>query len=79
MTVLVWACFSAGAVALFSVFTLGYAAPTNAGNTVLVYAAAITGLIVIALQIGYLPTLYAAFNRREAEVTLLVSRAGSPS
>jgi hypothetical protein len=62
-----------------AMFTLGYAAPTNAGNTVLVYAAAITGLIVIALQIGYLPTLYAAFNRREAEVTLLVSRAGSPS
>jgi len=62
-----------------AMFTLGYAAPTNGGNTVLVYVAAITGLIVIALQIGYLPTLYAAFNRREAEVTLLVSRAGSPS
>ena len=45
----------------------------------LVYAAAYTGLIVIALQVGYLPTLYAAFNRREAEVTLLVSRAGSAS
>lgn len=62
-----------------AMFTLGYAAPSNVGNTLLVYAAAYTGLIVIALQIGYLPTLYAAFNRREAEVTLLVSRAGSPS
>jgi hypothetical protein len=62
-----------------AMFTLGYAAPSNVGNTVLVYVAAYTGLIVIALQIGYLPTLYAAFNRREAEVTLLVSRAGSPS
>lgn len=62
-----------------AMFTLGYAAPTNAGNTVLVYAAAITGLIVIALQVGYLPTLYSAFNKRESEVTLLVSRAGSPS
>jgi hypothetical protein len=60
-------------------FTLGYASPTNAGNTVLVYAAAYTGLTVIALQISYLPTLYAAFNKREAEVTLLVSRAGSPA
>src|SRR5262249_52155946 len=29
--------------------------------------------------IGYLPTLYAAFNRRETEVALLVSRAGAPS
>jgi hypothetical protein len=62
-----------------AMFTLGYAAPSNVGNTMLVYAAAYTGLIVIALQIGYLPTLYAAFNRREAEVTLLVSRAGSPA
>ncbi|MEZ2391483.1 hypothetical protein AB6813_18415 [bacterium RCC_150] len=62
-----------------AMFTLGYAAPSNGGNTLLVYVAAYTGLMVIALQVGYLPTLYAAFNRREAEVTLLVSRAGSPS
>ncbi len=62
-----------------AMFTLGYAAPSNVGNTALVYAAAITGLIVIGLQVGYLPTLYAAFNRREADVTLLVSRAGSPA
>jgi hypothetical protein len=60
-------------------FTLGYAAPSRAGSTVLVYLAAFTGLVVVALQIGYLPTLYAAFNRREAEVTLLVSRAGAPA
>ncbi|WP_054011527.1 hypothetical protein [Arthrobacter sp. ERGS1:01] len=62
-----------------AMFTLGYAAPNNVGNTVLVYAAAYTGLTVIALQVSYLPTLYAAFNRREADVTLLVSRAGSPA
>ncbi|NVM95788.1 hypothetical protein G6034_12870 [Arthrobacter sp. AETb3-4] len=62
-----------------AMFTLGYAAPNNLGNTVLVYAAAYTGLTVIALQVSYLPTLYAAFNRCEADVTLLVSRAGSPS
>jgi hypothetical protein len=34
---------------------------------------------VVALQIGYLPTIYAAFNRRESEVTLLVARAGAPA
>jgi len=34
---------------------------------------------VVALQIAYLPTLYAAFNRRETEVTLLGVRAGRPS
>lgn len=62
-----------------ALFTLGYAPPDELGNTMLVYSAAFTGLIVIALQVGYLPTLYAAFNRRESEVTLLVSRAGSPA
>jgi hypothetical protein len=35
--------------------------------------------VLIALQIAYLPTLYAAYNRRELEVTLLRSRAGEPA
>ena len=43
------------------------------------FAAASTGLVIIALQIAYLPTLYAAFNRRETEVALLNARAGTPS
>ena len=62
-----------------SILTLGYAAPRNAGSTVVEYVAAFTGLVVIGLQVGYLPTLYAAFNRRETEVTLLTSRAGVPA
>jgi hypothetical protein len=41
--------------------------------------AGLFSLVTIALQIGYLPTLYAAFNRRETEVTLLDARAGVPS
>jgi hypothetical protein len=60
-------------------FTLGYAAPNNSGSTVEEYLAAFAGLVVVGLQIGYLPTLYAAFNRRETEVTLLISRAGIPA
>jgi hypothetical protein len=62
-----------------SMFTLGYSAPAGSGMTVLDYFAAFTGLIVVGLQIGYLPTLYSAFNRRETEVTLLVARAGLPA
>lgn len=62
-----------------SMFTLGYAPPTNIGSTVADYVAAFTGLIVVGLQVGYLPTLYAAFNRRETQVTLLISRAGVPA
>ena len=44
-----------------------------------VFLAAATGMVVVALQIGYLPTLYSAFNRRETEVALLNSRAGFPA
>jgi hypothetical protein len=62
-----------------ALFTLGYADPRQVAGTAIVYVAAFSGLVVVALQIGYLPTLYAAFNRREAEVTLLVSRAGAPA
>ncbi|HEX4725494.1 MAG TPA: hypothetical protein VH333_23475 [Pseudonocardiaceae bacterium] len=62
-----------------SIFTLGYAAPTNTSSATVDYIAAYTGLIVVGLQVGYLPTLYAAFNRRETQVTLLISRAGVPA
>jgi hypothetical protein len=62
-----------------SMFTLGYAAPRNSDSTVLEYLAAFTGLVVVGLQIGYLPTLYGAFNRREAEVSMLTARAGLPA
>ncbi|MFL6163553.1 MAG: hypothetical protein ACJ74U_15175 [Jatrophihabitantaceae bacterium] len=62
-----------------SIFTLGYSPPRNTTSSIVDYIAAFTGLVVVGLQIGYLPTLYAAFNRRETEVTLLVSRAGVPA
>jgi hypothetical protein len=61
-----------------SLLTLGYAGPSDAPLTAIDYVAAATGLVVVALQIGYLPTLYSAFNRRETDVTLLSSRAGTP-
>jgi hypothetical protein len=41
--------------------------------------ASLSGIITVTLQIAYLPTLYAAFNRRENEVALLNARAGVPS
>jgi hypothetical protein len=37
-----------------------------------------TGLAVLAIVIGYLPSLYQAFSRREATVSQLDARAGSP-
>src|ERR1700691_2925817 len=59
--------------------TLGYLVPHTSGGAALDPLAALAGLGTVALQIGYLPTLYAAFNRREALITMLDSRAGVPS
>jgi hypothetical protein len=61
-----------------SLFTLGFVAPNTDTTTGVDVVEAGLGLFVVAAQIGYLPTLYSAFNRRETEVTLLGSRAGSP-
>jgi hypothetical protein len=62
-----------------SLLTLGFASAARGRLTALDFAAAVTGPLVIALQIAYLPTLYGAYNRRETEVTLLQSRAGEPA
>ena len=62
-----------------SLCTLGYLAPPEGAPRGLIDIASLVGLGTVALQIGYLPTLYAAFNRREALVTMLDSRAGVPS
>jgi len=66
-------------VAGSSMFTLGFAVSPGPLPLVLVFVAALTGLVIITLQIAYLPALYAAFNRRETEVALLNARAGVPS
>ena len=62
-----------------SLFTLGYAVPQRAWAAAIDDLAALAGLGTVALQIGYLPQLYASFNRREMLVTMLDSRAGVPS
>jgi hypothetical protein len=62
-----------------SLFTLGFASGARLKLSVIDFMAAATGPVLIALQIAYLPTLYAAYNRRELEVTLLQARAGEPA
>ena len=83
-TLVLWPCNGASITSALtdagsSMFTLGFSEPRGAAPAALVFVAAATGMVVVALQVGYLPTLYAAFNRRETEVALLVSRAGAPS
>lgn len=62
-----------------AMFTLGFDVPPGGGPAAIVFLGAVTGLVIIALQIAYLPTLYSSFNRRETEVALLNARAGVPS
>lgn len=62
-----------------SLFTLGFASTHETAPTAIHFASAATGLVVVALLVGYLPTLYSAFNRRETVVTMLQSRAGAPA
>ena len=62
-----------------AMFTLGEARRAVLTNDTILTLAGATGLVVIGLQIAYLPSLYAAFNRREALTTLLTSRAGEPA
>ncbi|UCD98310.1 MAG: hypothetical protein JSV42_15345 [Chloroflexota bacterium] len=61
-----------------SLLTLGFARAENLIQLGLVYSEATIGLLLIALLIAYLPTMYAAFQRRESAVTLLEVRAGNP-
>lgn len=61
-----------------SLLTLGFAPIDSMPKTLLAFSEAIIGLILIALLISYLPTIYGAFARRELMVTLLEVRAGSP-
>ncbi len=62
-----------------SLFSVGLVHTSPRGNDFVIVLAAATGAIAIALQIGYLPAIYQAFNRRESLVTLMESRAGVPA
>ena len=61
-----------------SLLTLGFAASDVTGASLLIFSEAILGLILIALLISYLPTIYSAFSRRELLVNLLEVRADTP-
>jgi hypothetical protein len=83
-TLIDWGLWGGPFVAAFSeagssVFTLGFTLNHTTAGRAIDFVAAGTGLVLVALQIAYLPTLYNAYNRRETLVTLLESRAGAPA
>jgi len=67
---------SQAATALFTVGTIHIGGPANVAVDI---AAGAVWVVIVALQIAYLPALYNSFSRREGLVTMLESRAGSPA
>lgn len=72
----VWASLDASGSSLL---TLGFTRPETIPGTLLAFSEASLGVAILALLlVTYLPSMYAAFSRRERQVTLLEVRAGSP-
>lgn len=61
-----------------SILTLGFSTADTMAQTILAFIEATIGLILVAMLISYLPTMYSAFSQREEAVSLLEVRAGSP-
>jgi hypothetical protein len=61
-------------------FTLGYGdvVPVSGFSRAVSVIEAGMGFAFLGVVIGYLPTIYSAFSRREIEISLLDARAGSP-
>jgi len=62
-----------------SVFTLGFVSTPEAVPTALDVLAGATGMVFVALTLGYLPTLYSEIKKREGLVRQLEGWAGAPS
>jgi hypothetical protein len=70
--------FQAFFVSGSSLLTLGFAPVSGLFQELLAFSEATLGLGLVALLIAYLPTMYGSFSRREAAVTMLEVRAGTP-
>jgi hypothetical protein len=83
-TLLLWPFLTDGitralTVAGSSMTAVGLPEPTGTVPPVILFAAAASGLVIVAPQIAYLPTMYGAYNRRETDVSVLNERAGVPA
>jgi hypothetical protein len=61
-----------------SIYTLGFEVPPNLPTTLLAFSEAGFGLVLLAMVISYLPSMYQSFQRREAAVAALDVRANTP-
>jgi hypothetical protein len=70
--------FEALTISGSSLLTLGFVTVSSPVHYVLAFAEAAIGIMLSALLISYLPTIYASFQRRELLVTKIETSAGSP-
>ena len=61
-----------------SLLTLGFVNPGGFAADMIAFSEAAVGVALLALVIAYLPTIYAAYSRRELVVAMLDARAGTP-
>lgn len=61
-----------------SLLTLGFAVGSTVPEESLTFSEAGIGISLAALLVSYLPTIYSAWQRREEQVAVLETRAGSP-
>ena len=62
-----------------SLLTLGFAGGIGSEQTGIDFIAATTGPILIAMMVGYLPTIFQTYLSREVLVTMFSTSAGEPS
>src|SRR5262249_36778125 len=62
----------------FFTLGLGDVTPSSSIARLIIVIEGGLGFGFLAAVIGYLPTIYSAFSRREINITLLDARAGSP-
>ncbi len=65
--------------ALTALFTVGAVHIGGTPDSGIDIAVGAMWVVIVALQIAYLPAIYGSFNRREGLVSLLESRAGVPA
>jgi len=65
--------------ALTALFTVGAVHSGGEADSGVDISVGAMWVVIVALQIAYLPALYSSFNRREGLVALLESRAGVPA
>ena len=65
-------------ISRLSLFSVGSNTGQLAGGPIIAFTETVLSLLLAAILVSFLPTMYSAFSQRESAVTGLEARAGSP-